>query len=162
MNNRLAIRYILVMRHAEKPEDPGNPNLSPEGYACANRLVTYIPETFGKPNVIIAAANSPESQRPVQTVTPLANQFGLTPQAPYTDHQFADAAQMMLKGTGYNDQPMIVCCWHHERIPDLMDALGCEEGSYPNPWDENVFNLILKVGIHAAGTIKVDRIWEPF
>lgn len=160
--NSSAKRYILVMRHAEKPDEAGDPNLSPAGYARAQELVTYIPETFGKPDVIIAAANSADSSRPCETVTPLAQQCGLDVQMPYPDDQFADAAQLMLTGTDYKDQPLIVCCWHHEKIPKLMHALGCEKGSYPDPWDGTVFNLILKVEIHADGSIKVDQIQEPF
>jgi hypothetical protein len=160
--NNLATRIILVMRHAEKPAAAGDPNLSPTGLARAQQLATYIPETFGNPDVIIATANSPESARPVQTVTPLAQRCGLQVQTPYADDQFADAARLMLTDAGYKDQPLIVCCWHHEKIPKLMHALGCEKGSYPDAWDETVFNLILKVGIHADGTITVDQIQEPF
>jgi len=150
------------MRHAEKPEEPGDPHLSTTGYARAQRLATYIPDTFGKPNVIIAAANSSESVRPVETVTPLSHQCGLDVQTPYLDDQFVDAAHLMLTGADYKDQPLIVCCWHHGKIPKLMHALGCGPGSYPDPWDEIVFNLILRVGIHADGTIKVDQVQEPF
>ncbi|WP_341312220.1 histidine phosphatase family protein [Paraburkholderia sp. IMGN_8] len=160
--NSLATRHILVMRHAEKPDDAGDPNLSPAGYARAKQLATYIPDTFGKPDVIIAAANSAESLRPDETATPLAQQCGLDVQMPYPDDQFVDAAQLMLTGTGYKNQPLIVCCWHHGKLPKPMHALGCEKGSYPDPWDETVFNLILKVGIRADGTIKVDQMPEPF
>lgn len=160
--NILATRHILVMRHAEKPADAADPNLSPAGYARAKRLATYIPDTFGKPGVIIAAANSAKSLRPDETVMPLAQRCGLSVQMPYPDDQFADAANLMRTGAGYEDQPLIVCCWHHEKIPKLMHALGCAKGSYPDPWDGTVFNLILKVGIHADGTLTVDQVQEPF
>jgi hypothetical protein len=160
--NSLPTRYILVMRHAEKPDDASDPNLSPPGYARANELATYIPDTIGNPDVIIAAANSPESQRPVQTVTPLAKQCGLIVQTPYADQQYKEAAELMLHGNGYKDKPLIVCCWHHEKIPHLMGALGCQTGSYPDPWDPDIFNLILKVGVESDGSPKVDQISEPF
>jgi hypothetical protein len=42
-------RIILVMRHAEKPDDDTDLNLSPAGVARAKKLATYIPATFGKP-----------------------------------------------------------------------------------------------------------------
>ena len=44
---------ILIMRHAEKPDDPSDPNLSPEGQDRAKALVTWYPETFGPPDVIL-------------------------------------------------------------------------------------------------------------
>jgi hypothetical protein len=162
--NSLTTRYILVMRHAEKPGMPNDPNLSEAGYARANELATYIPDTFGKPDVIIAAENSLESHRPVETVTPLAHHLAppLTVLTPYTDKQFEEAAKLMLTGEGYRDRPLIVCCWHHEKIPHLMKALECEEGSFPDLWPDDLFNLILKVGIHSSGPNTVEEIREPF
>ena len=160
--NSSATRHILVMRHAEKPEDERDPNLSAAGYARAQRLVDYIPGTFGKPDAIIAAANSKESKRSDETVAPLAKQCGLDVQMPYSDDQFAQVAHLMLTGKDYKHQPLIVCCWHHGQLPGLMRALGATKGSYPDPWDEAVFDVILKVGIHADGAIKVVQITEPF
>ena len=160
--NSSATRHILVMRHAEKPDDASDPDLSPAGYARAQRLVDYIPDTFGKPAAILAAANSKESKRSYETVVPLARQCGLEVQMPYSDDQFVQAAQLMLTGKDYKQQPLIVCCWHHGQLPGLMHALGAKRGSYPDPWDAAVFNLVLKVGIHTDGTIKVAQIVEPF
>ena len=161
----LPTRFILVMRHAEKPDSEGNPNLSKAGYARADGLATYIPEKFGDPDVIIAAKNSPASERPVQTVTPLAQRHDppLTVQTPYTDRELLEAAALMLTGADYRDKQLIVCCWHHENIPPLMNALKCEPGSYPDLWHGKVFNLILKVRIVGPeGPNPVEQIVEPF
>jgi hypothetical protein len=43
---------ILLMRHAEKPDDPLDPKLSVAGSARAQKLAQYIPETFGKPDFL--------------------------------------------------------------------------------------------------------------
>lgn len=155
-------RHILIMRHAEKPDTPGDPNLSAAGQARARKLAAYVPETFGQPVAILATANSAESKRAYETVAPLAEHCGLSVQQPYADDQFADAARLMLTGAAYKDQPLTVCCWHHGKIPQLMHALGCASGTYPDPWDETVFDLIMKVKIHADGTIKAERVTEPF
>ena len=65
----------LLMRHAEKPEEPSDPHLSPEGEDRAKRLATWVPRQLGgPPDFIFAAANSEESDRPVETVTPLLKQ----------------------------------------------------------------------------------------
>jgi hypothetical protein len=46
------------MRHADK--------LVPGRLARAEHLVTYIPQTFGKPDDIIASAHSKHSNRPTE------------------------------------------------------------------------------------------------
>ena len=45
-------KMILVMRHAEKPVDPDDPNLTKKGHARAEKLAEYIPDKFGKPDFI--------------------------------------------------------------------------------------------------------------
>ena len=68
---------ILLMRHADKPEDPYDSDLSDAGMARAEHLATYIPQTFGKPDYIIATAHSKHSNRPTETVKPLADALGI-------------------------------------------------------------------------------------
>jgi len=41
-------------------------SLSQAGFARAEHLVTYIPQTFGKPDDIIASAHSKHSNRPTE------------------------------------------------------------------------------------------------
>ena len=53
---------ILVMRHAEKPTDDHDPHLSPPGKERAEKLATYIPDTFGKPDFVFAAAVSTQGR----------------------------------------------------------------------------------------------------
>jgi hypothetical protein len=65
-------RFVLVMRQAEKPQDPRDPDLSSDGLARAQKLANYIPATFGAPEFIFAAAISKHSMRPYETVEPLA------------------------------------------------------------------------------------------
>ena len=89
---------ILIMRHAEKPDDPSDPNLSPEGQDRAKALVTWYPETFGPPDVIFAAAISKHSERPIQTVQPLADALGLELLTPYADENYAALAEALQIG----------------------------------------------------------------
>jgi phosphohistidine phosphatase SixA len=152
---------LLIMRHAEKPDDDIDPNLSPAGVARAQALATYIPQTFGTPNAIIAAADSKKSVRPRKTVEPLARQCGLAVQTPYADKQYAEQAAKLLDGRTYPGS-LIVVCWHHEDIPQLMAALGAAAGSYPLPWNPAVFNLILQTGLQGDGAITVAQVLEPF
>ena len=46
---------ILVMRHAEKSDDPADPDLTSNGRKRAKALASFIPNHFGKPDFIFAA-----------------------------------------------------------------------------------------------------------
>ncbi len=63
---------ILLMRHAEKTGKTDDIYLSKEGVKRAERLVTYIPQVFGRPDFIYAAARSKRSIRSIEPVNPLA------------------------------------------------------------------------------------------
>jgi Histidine phosphatase superfamily (branch 1) len=68
-------RIVMIIRHAEKPagtEGEKDPNLSDRGYERAAALAKVIPERFPKPDFLIATRRSKHSNRPVETVTPLA------------------------------------------------------------------------------------------
>ncbi len=65
------------MRHADRPDDPDDPDLSSAGVVRAEHLATYIPQTFGKPDYIIATARSKDSDRPLETVEPLVRAVGV-------------------------------------------------------------------------------------
>jgi phosphohistidine phosphatase SixA len=154
-------RTLLVMRHAEKLGDDDDPHLDPAGLARAQKLVAYIPSAFGTPDAIIAAADSHRSVRPRETVTPLAQLVHLPVLTPYADSQFAELAAKLRNPSAFA-QKLIVVCWHHSEIPQLMEALGAPAGSYPPKWDHNVFNLILKTELSADDTVSVTQILEPF
>lgn len=76
---------ILVMRHAEKPNTGGDIHLAPEGATRARHLVTYIPSTFGPPQFLVATHQSVDSNRPWETIEPLAQSIGVK-----IDDSFAD------------------------------------------------------------------------
>jgi phosphohistidine phosphatase SixA len=152
-------RFVLVMRHAEGPNDPRDPNLSPEGLARAEKLASYVPTTFAAPDFIFAAAVSKHSMRPYETVEPLAKQTGKPIDATVADQDYGILAGDLLAGGPYAAKQGVIC-WHHGDIPALLHALGAKQGDYPDPWDPKVFNLILKVDF--IDGIKVSKILEPF
>ena len=151
---------IVIMRHAEKPDDPSDPNLSPAGQDRAKALVVWYPETFDTPDFIFAAAISKHSERPVQTVQPLAEALGLELHVPYADENFTGLAEALLIKPKFDGKTILVC-WHHGHIPGLMQALGAPEGSYPNAWVPTVFNLVL-VTDFSDGAPSVSDVFEPF
>jgi broad specificity phosphatase PhoE len=125
-------KRVIILRHGEKPgdpaapDDPASPDLSPEGVARANMLVTQIPRKFGTFDFLFAAADSVNSHRPLETVKPLAKQLGLGPDEfirTYPNKSYSDLAETVLREPKYSDA-VIVICWHHGNIPALGVALG--------------------------------------
>ena len=152
---------ILVMRHAEKPDDPKDPDLSKAGFDRANALSTYLPATFGKPDNIFAAAITKHSARPYETVEPLSKRVGEPIDATIADTDYEVLATDLLNSGTYTGRRIVVC-WHHGNIPSLMQALGAAQGEYPSPWDPAVFNLILKIEFTHSGSLVVTQVSEPF
>ena len=68
---------ILLMRHAEKTGDPKDIYSSEAGTKRAERLATFIPQTFGRPDFVFAAARSKRSIRSMDTMRPLAATLGV-------------------------------------------------------------------------------------
>lgn len=151
---------LLVMRHAEKPADPRDPNLTPAGKARAEQLADYIPNHVARPDFIFAAAVSAHSARSVQTMTPLSDATGISIDSTFADQDYSAIAADILTGAAFADKTGVMC-WHHGNIPSLMAALGAPPGTYPDPWDPAVFNLILAVDF-ANDTVVVRQIVEPF
>jgi len=154
---------ILLMRHAEKTGDPMDPHLSQDGCARAAKLADFIPVTFGIPQFLIATSISKHSVRPIETLEPLSTKIGVSVDAPYADQDYSALASQLLSEPRYADAgTLIVVCWHHGNIPSMAHALRAKLGSYPNPWDADVFNQILVLSYMDDAEPKITTLTEPF
>ena len=152
---------VLVMRHAEKSPDLNDPHLTPAGVQRANSLAKYIPAQFGKPDFIFATANSLHSSRPLETVYPLSQTIGVPIDQNYADQDYGALANMLRGEEKYQDKSILIC-WHHGNIPSLLSALGALAGSYPDPWPNTTFNMIIKLTIDGDRVSEVETMTEPF
>lgn len=157
----MAPKTILLMRHAEKPDEPGDIHLSPAGQARAKKLATFIPQTFGALQFLFASAPSAESIRPIETITPLAQVIHLPIDQAIADKDYPALAAKLLGHAKYDGRDVLIC-WHHGEIPGLAQVLGAQPGSCPDPWDPQVFNLILKFKYQAGALDAVEQVREPF
>jgi broad specificity phosphatase PhoE len=138
--------HILIIRHAEKPSDGAG--LSPEGKDRAAALPKLFmksdtrPNPYPTPDFIIAAKNSDESRRPVDTVTPLADKLGLTVQADIKDGHFEKLVKELFTDPKYAGKTVLIC-WHHGTMPDLAKALKGTD--IPDKIDKNAYNLIWQI-----------------
>jgi hypothetical protein len=149
------------MRHAEKPDDLMNPDLSDAGRERAKALVTWLPQVCPNFEFLFASAISMHSARPFETVKPLSKATGIPIDSTYADQDFAVLAHGLLSVQNYAGKTIIIC-WHHGHIPAFAADLGAPAGSYPDPWDPVVFNLVLRIDYDEHGHATVTVIGEPF
>jgi broad specificity phosphatase PhoE len=140
-------KTIFIIRHAEKPDDLGDPHLSPRGQQRAAALPRY---PFPKLAAIFAARISSESERPVETVTPIKTDRNMSLSADVKDREFQKlVAQVMSED--FKDTEILIC-WHHGEIPALAAALGAKVP--PNyKWPDDVFDRVWVLSYGADGSV---------
>jgi hypothetical protein len=154
---------ILIIRHAEKPDEGSG--LIADGEARARAYVNYFKNfsVNGQPlklTWLFVAADSKKSQRPRLTIEPTSEALGLPMDSRFKDKNFqglADEIQSQPHGTG------ILIVWHHEKIPDLLQALGADPGKViPNSkWPEDVFGWLIELRYDEKGQLsEIKRINE--
>jgi hypothetical protein len=151
---------LLVMRHGEKTGDKLDPHLSIEGQQRAQNLVGFIEKNFGTPDFLIAAATSNRSMRPYETLAPLAKALALEIKDKFDDDE-ADALIEHLRKPKYAAKSGVIA-WRHGNIPSLLASFGAPYGSYPQPWDDAVFNLVIEITFTDGAPPRVRQIVEPF
>jgi phosphohistidine phosphatase SixA len=156
-------KRILLMRHADKTDDAQDEDLSEAGQARAEHLATYIPQTFGNPDFIIASAHSKHSNRSKETVEPLAHALGMKVQHDLEKDEFEDLVEEIFNNPDYKGKTVVIC-WHHGKLPAIAALLGAPAGSYPDPWPDDAYNLILDLQYdpNSGSVPTVNRVIEPF
>ena len=152
----LGPRVVLIIRHAEKPANTGpekDPNLTERGYQRAEALVKAIPANFPKPDFVIATKRSTNSNRPVETVTPLAKALNEYLDDAYAEDEVDRLAHALLTDPKYAGKVVLIA-WHHGKIPDLAKALGAKEAAAQ--WDPTVFDRVWEITCDANGAVWKD------
>jgi hypothetical protein len=147
---------VLMIRHAEKPDDDKDPTLAVPGQERAQAYLVYFQNyAIGTRPVrldyIFAAKDSAESRRPRLTVTPLAEALGLVVDLEYEDKDVRDAAAAILRLDGAD----VLVCWHHGEILELAQRLGAPKHLLPSKWPGNVFGWVLQLGFDGHGKLSV-------
>lgn len=154
---------ILLLRHSEKTGKLDDIYLSKAGEKRAERLASYIPQVFGRPDFIYAAARSKRSIRSMETVKPLAAALGIEVQYHIEDKDFKSLVTEIFSKSEYRGKTIVIC-WHHGKLPEIAALLGAPQGSHPNPWPQDCFNLILDFRYDAKSDAPpvVAQIVNPF
>ena len=152
---------VYLIRHAEKLTD-GREDLSEKGFARAQVLVRMFVPAAGeervpllKPEVVIATHRSAHSNRPVETVTPLAEALGVPVESDVLNEEYGVLASRLLGGA-YAGKVVLVS-WHHGKIPALTRALGAVPPY--EPWPEGQFDRVWKI-VWVGGKASVTDVPE--
>ncbi|MFA6584460.1 MAG: histidine phosphatase family protein [Elusimicrobiaceae bacterium] len=127
---------VIVIRHAEKPET-GN-ELSELGWKRAYALVDFFKNNkavtrYGTPAAIYGMAPKDEqgTLRAIQTVLPLSKELNLKINTKYKKKSERALANEILKTEAYNGK-MVLVCWEHHAILDILAAFNVKNG--PQQW----------------------------
>ena len=138
---------VLIIRHAEKPED-GN-GLSEKGFKRALALVQYFKSNpdvtqHGTPAAIFAMKPKDEngSIRAIQTVSPLAQNLGLPIFSSILRDDLNSLVSKVMTDQSYNGK-MVLICWEHKVIPDMAKIFGVNPR--PSDWPGDDFETVFEI-----------------
>jgi hypothetical protein len=144
---------VVLLRHAEKPSDDADPHLSARGGERAAALALRIPHQYSAPRFLFASARSHESNRPVETLTPLASALKLDIDSRWKDDDFEGVAAEILGGK-YGGA-LVAVCWHHGKLAELAHALGVTPK--PGAWDGAVFDQFWEITYGAGDAASITK-----
>jgi hypothetical protein len=167
-------KTVLMIRHAEKTGDKEDIHLSELGKQRAEVLHQLFepskdrPKPFPKPDFVFAAAHHKDSQRPLETVSPLAtklklpinNMFDSKLPQPDADKKSAKPNMYNLRDEIFGDSKYfgktIVICWRHSTLPELAKTFKATK--VPEKWDDNVFDRVWQISYDDEGTAKFEDL----
>jgi hypothetical protein len=166
---------IMIVRHAEKPAASGAPyGVATDGAQDAESLIVAGWQRAGALAVLFAPSHGPlqnpglatpqflfasgvakhsESERPQETLTPLANKLGLI------------IATGSLKGQESQVAAQAIACggialigWEHENVPLIANAILGNDTTAPQTWPDERFDLVWVFDLQPDGTYAFSQV----
>jgi hypothetical protein len=148
----------MIIRHAEKPPDDGEPfgvtsdgdqdkeSLTIQGWQRAGAIACLFAPTRGPlqntelatPKFLFASESKSGggSKRPVETITPLASKLGLTPKT----HRKTDLDKVAADAMTCGETALI--SWQHEDIPAIANIIVGNDSTVPQKWPGHRFDVV--------------------
>ncbi|WP_298420622.1 hypothetical protein [uncultured Kordia sp.] len=151
-------KEILILRHAEKPTEASNENLSIKGYERAAALAYYMPATFGTIDHIFAAGvgHKSHSKRPVETITPLAERLGKKVHDSYLKYEYPEMITHIFGDDKYTGKTIAIA-WQHTDIEDIATKFGALEVP-TSKWPGDCFDLVWKLTLNDDNSYTLNQI----
>jgi hypothetical protein len=161
-------QQVLIIRHAEKTGEKSDVHLSKKGVERADVLFQIFeasktrPMPFPRPDFIFAAKNSTNSQRPLETIQPLAKKLGFPIDQKYDSKRPKDTEEKGEKenmiglraeifGMPKYRGKTILVSWRHSTIPDLAKTLGAKDA--PSKWADEVYDRVWQLNYDDVGNV---------
>jgi hypothetical protein len=146
---------VLIIRHAE--DGATGPGLTPSGQQRAEAYKDYflkftVDSKRLRPDAVFAAKDSKKSHRPRLTVEPFAKAAKLKIDSRFGNSQSAElAADLRATEQG----KVILICWRHPYVPDLLRALGAkpEELLPRGKWPNAVYDWVILLSYDQDGRL---------
>ncbi len=151
---------ILIIRHGEKPDNKGDLHLSDAGRVRADMLAQTMPSIYPSLSVLFATAPSTNSNRPYETIVPLALAMRLVVNNSFSASQHSELAERIMRSSEDYGGKTILICWHHEKIPVLAREGFAQEGA-PTFWPDDVFDQIWQIDYSSDGKSTFSIKSEP-
>jgi phosphohistidine phosphatase SixA len=145
----------MLMRHGED-QGENSFHLSPQGTKRAEALPRLFGSRLPRPDVIIATRASKGSNRPMETVEPLAKALHLPIDNRFRDDDWPLLARMLLDDGRYAGKVVLVC-WHHGKIDNLARALGAKNAGR---WPDAQFDHVWVIDYGKGGKPRMDDVHE--
>jgi hypothetical protein len=146
---------VLIIRHAE--DGATGLGLTTRGQERAEAYKNYflnftVDSRRLKPEVVFAAKDSKKSHRPRLTVEPFAKAEKLRIDTRFGNNQSAELAAD-LRAT--EQKKVILICWRHPYVPDLLHALGAApESLLPRgKWPGAVYDWVILLSYDQDGRL---------
>ncbi|HVJ35663.1 MAG TPA: flagellar basal body-associated protein FliL [Terriglobia bacterium] len=161
----LANTTVLIVRHAEKPDD--GPGLAPMGEKRAAAYAGYFQNLTVdgrslRPQTLIATADSRESLRPGLTLKPVAAALGLPLDQRFKDKDYAGVVQAL---QNESHGAVVLIAWHHGKLDKMLAAFGADPRTLlpAGKWPEDIYDWLFILPFDAQGQLlaaQVKRVTE--
>jgi len=146
---------VLIIRHAEN--GAVGPGLVSRGEERAEAYKDYftnftVDSKRLVPDVIFAASDSKHSHRPRLTVEPFAKAANLKIDTRFgSDHSAELATTLRTTEQG----KVVLVCWRHGVIPDLLKALGAKPKKFlpEGKWPDAVYDWVILLSYDQDGRL---------
>ncbi len=151
-------RLVQIIRHGEKANDENDIHLNSRGAARAAALPSLFvipptfptkPAPFATPDFLYATKATKHSNRPVETITPLARALGdMKIHDKHKDDDYQAVVDAIFGDENHVGKTVLIS-WHHGKIPELALAVAHKakngdklKNQIPNRWEGAVFDRV--------------------
>lgn len=121
---------------------------------------------FPVPDFLFATQQSKNSNRPVETITPLSLALASLDNSKidskihhhYPDASYKELAKEILNNPQTYGGQVILICWHHGKAPNLAEHLGVSKSQIApwKPWKSEVFDLVFQITWDKSGQANLE------